>query len=98
MTLRHYGTFKVTLVVTIISIMLSVLISIGIMVLTGGNISIMGLFISIIVPAILVPSFEYRVLSVLSQLDSAEKKLKIISTIDELTGAYNRRFFFGAAS
>lgn len=96
--LRRYGAFKVILAVTAISIILSALITIGIMILTDGSISKMGLLISIIVPTILVPLFEYRLLSALLQLDLAEEKLKITSTTDELTRTYNRRHFFDIAS
>ena len=67
------------------------------MLLTDSNISRTGLVISIIVPVILVPLFEYRALKTLLQLDLAEEKLKITSTIDDLTQAYNRRHFFEVA-
>jgi len=98
LALRRYGVFKVTFAVTFLSIILSALITVGIMLLTDGSISGIGLLISIIVPAILAPSFEYRLLSVLLKLDLAEEKLKITATTDELTRAYNRGYFFELAN
>jgi len=98
MLLRRYGTLKVISAITIIAIITSALITTGIMLLTDGIIWGTGLFISIIIPALLAPLFEYRALSILLQLDLAEEKLKISSTTDELTGAYNRRYFFASAS
>jgi len=98
MLLRRYGTLKVISAITIIASITSALITTGIMLLTDGIISGTGLFISIIIPALLAPLFEYRALSILLQLDLAEEKLKITSTTDELTGAYNRRYFFVTAN
>jgi diguanylate cyclase (GGDEF)-like protein len=96
--LRRYGVLKVIFVVTLIATLASALITMVIMLFTDGAISQTGLIISIIIPALLAPLFEYRVLSILLQLDLAEEKLKITSTIDDLTQAYNRRHFFEAAS
>ncbi|MBC7877345.1 MAG: GGDEF domain-containing protein [Anaerolineales bacterium] len=96
--LRRYGVLKVIFGITILSIITSTLITIGIMLLTDGVISGTGLLISILIPALLAPLFEYRALSTLLQLDLAEEKLKITSTTDELTQAYNRRHFFEVAS
>lgn len=95
--LRRYGVLKITLTLTLFSILLSMLISTVIMLLTDGSISIIGLFISIIVPAIIAPLFEYRLLSVLFRLDIAEEKLKITTTMDDLTNTFNRRYFFEIA-
>ncbi len=96
--LRRHGVLKVTIGVTLLSVVLSALITISIMLLTDGRISKMGLLISIFIPAILAPSFEYRLLSVLLQLDLAEEKLRIMATKDELTHSYNRRHFFELAN
>ena len=96
--LRRYGVLKVAIGITIIVVIISALITMGIMLLTDGFISATGLIISIIIPALIVPLFNYRTFKVLLQLDLAEEELKITSTIDELTRAYNRRHFFEVAS
>jgi diguanylate cyclase (GGDEF)-like protein len=96
--LRKHGVLKVTIGITLLSVILSVLITIAVMLLTDGRLSMTGLLISIFIPAVLAPSFEYRLLSVLLQLDLAEEKLRITTTKDELTHAYNRRHFFELAN
>lgn len=96
--LRRYGTAKTTFAVTILSIVFSVLLTTVFLLATEGSISGSGLWIAVIVPAILAPSFEYRILSILLQLDLAEEKLKIRSTIDELTQTYNRGYFYEIAN
>lgn len=96
--LRRYGALKVTIGITILAVIISALVTMGIMWLTDGVISATGLFISIIIPAVIAPLVNYRAFNALLQLDLAEEKLKITSTIDELTQAYNRRHFFDVAS
>lgn len=97
MLLRRYGVVKVVIGITSLATLASALIATGIMLLMEGGISLTGLFLSIIIPATLAPLFEYRALTTLLQLDIAEEKLKITSTIDDLTQAYNRRHFFEVA-
>ncbi len=97
MMLRRFGVVRTTLAVTLISIVLSVIITIAVMELTGNGFSWIGVVIAILVPALLAPLFEYRAFSVLLQLDQAEEKLRFLSSVDDLTGVYNRRYFFEVA-
>jgi diguanylate cyclase (GGDEF)-like protein len=91
--LRHHGSTKTSIGLTLISILLSIVITLIVnFFLKGGPLGD-GLLIAILAPAIIAPVMSLQMLRLLSDLDQAEEKLKILSNIDELTQTYNRRFF-----
>ena len=92
-TLRRHGITKITIGLTLISILLSVGITISVnFFLQGGSLGD-GLVIAILAPAIIAPVMSLQMLRLLSDLDHAEEKLQILSNTDELTQSYNRRYF-----
>ncbi len=96
--LRKYGVLRLTIVVTGIAVLISLVITISIDYLIDSSISQLGVILSIVIPSVIAPIFEYRALRLLDHLDKTEARLKILSITDELTGAYNRRHFFELAN
>jgi diguanylate cyclase (GGDEF)-like protein len=95
--LRRYGTIKIIIGLTILSILASVAITVLITSIMESGPSTTDLFISIVAPAVIAPLFSSSFLRLLFQLDSAEDKLYTLSIVDDLTQAYNRRHFIEAA-
>jgi diguanylate cyclase (GGDEF)-like protein len=92
-TLRHHGITKTIIGLTLISILLSIGITISVNFFVQGGPLGEGLDIAILAPAIIAPAMSLQMLRLLSELDQAEEKLKILSNTDELTQTYNRRYF-----
>jgi diguanylate cyclase (GGDEF)-like protein len=91
--LRRNGITKTSVGLTLISILLSIVITLIVnFYLKGGPLG-EGLLIAILAPAIIAPTMSFQMLRLLSDLDQAEEKLKILSNTDQLTQTYNRRFF-----
>jgi diguanylate cyclase (GGDEF)-like protein len=87
--LKRYGTAKVTIGLTLISILLSLGITWG---LKGGPLG-EGLAIANIVPLLIAPIMNVQILRLLLQMDEAEQRLQVLSHTDDLTQTYNRRYF-----
>ena len=96
--LRKYGAVWLTLAVTGISILISLAMTIFINYLVDRTVSQFGIILSIVIPAMIAPGFEYHSLRLLDQLDKTEERLKLLSITDDLTGAFNRRHFFELAN
>lgn len=92
--LRRYGVLRVTAVITLISILSSVTVTATILYFTEGAISPTGILIAIIVPLVLAPISSYNNNKLVFRLDMAEQRLRLLSNTDELTGTFNRRYFF----
>lgn len=95
--LRRYGVVSITIVVTLLSVMASVIVTSLVLYLMDGRISLTGVLISIFVPLVLVPISSYSSHKLVHRLDMAEERLRRLSNTDELTGAFNRRYFFEQA-
>jgi len=91
--LRKYGLLRTTLGLTVISVVLSVFITVCINSMMGNTEIGIGLPISMIVPAFITPIFSAQILRLALNLDRAEQRLQVLSTTDDLTQIYNRRYF-----
>jgi len=96
--LRKYGAVRLTVVIALIAILISVTITVSIDYLVDQDISQFGVILSILIPAVIAPVFEYQALRLLDQLDKTEERLRTLSITDELTGVYNRRHFMELAN
>jgi diguanylate cyclase (GGDEF)-like protein len=96
--LRRFGVVRVSAAMTIISVVISVLLTTLLTTLMGGGgPGRLGLFIAIVVPLVIAPIMSLRLLGLLSRLDETEGRLRALSITDELTQAYNRRYFISLA-
>ena len=89
--LRRHGTVRTVLVLTLISIALSVGITLLVNTVLGADME-EGWIIATVAPAIITPLLALPFLRLVGQLDRAETRLRRISSLDELTGAYSRRY------
>ena len=96
--LRRFGVLRATAVLTLASIVLSVLMTSAIGLISSGEAGTSGLLVAILVPALVAPLFGGLTLRLAYQLDGAERRLQHIAVRDELTDAFNRRYFFEAAT
>ena len=96
--LKQFGVLKVTITLTIASILISILITAGLTTLLSGEIGMSSVIIATVVPTVIAPLFAYITLRLTYQLDLAEERLRQLSITDELTQAYNRRYFIGIAN
>ncbi len=96
--LRRYGAVKVTIGVTLIVMLCSLVITTALDFVIEHELSMYATALSIGIPLILAPGFEYRSFHLLAELDRAEQKLRVLAATDDLTGAYNRRHFIELAN
>jgi diguanylate cyclase (GGDEF)-like protein len=96
--LNQYGVLKSTIILTVSAILISILITLGMTTLLWEEISTTAIVIATVVPAIIAPIFSQITLRLIHQLDLAEKRLRHLSITDELTKAYNRRYFMEMAN
>ena len=91
--LIRLGLLRSTLALTVLSMLISVILTGVIGSLTGRRPSQVGLWIAIIVPAIVAPIYSVPFMRLLIRLDGAESRLRELSRQDGLTGLYNRAHF-----
>ena len=95
--LRRLGVMRMAAMLTIISIVISLLLTTLLAYLLGGSPGPVGLLIATLVPLIIAPIMSVQMLALLQRLDRAEERLRALSITDELTQAYNRRYFISLA-
>ncbi len=91
--LKQFGVLNVTVTLTIVSIVISNLITAVLTILLSGGIAASSIIIATVVPTVIAPVFAYITLRLTHQLDLAKERLRQLSITDELTQAYNRRYF-----
>lgn len=95
--IRKLGVAWAVVALTVASIILSVIITSGAYLLSGRAVTGYSLAVASLVPAIIAPLFSWLQFSALHKLDIAERRLVELSSRDELTGAFNRRYILGVA-
>lgn len=96
--LRRYGIVRVTIATTLISVLISVGVTSAIMYFWDGSVGGSGIFISVAVPIFIAPIASYNSYILVHRLDLAEERLRLLSNTDDLTGVFNRRYFFEQAA
>lgn len=96
--IRKYGTLRVMLAFTVLSVLVSVFITMLLNLMIFGDMFEGGLLIAILVPAGITPLLSFHNLNLVNQLDKTEEKLQILSITDDLTGLHNRRYFMEVAT
>jgi diguanylate cyclase (GGDEF)-like protein len=96
-SIKQFGIYKTTVGFTIISILISILMTAVLSTLLKGIIEFSILIIATVVPAIITPFVAYTLLRLVYHLNLAEERLRSLSMTDELTQAYNRRYFIETA-
>ncbi len=91
--LARLGVAGSTVLVTVVAMISSLLAALPVMLLFTGGIARSGVVVSLLVPALVAPPLSVLLLRMLFTLDRLERQLREISYVDELTGAYNRRYF-----
>ena len=94
---KQLGPKRLIFLLTIIAIIFSIGISCGLRFLLSGRFSMEGTLIAIFVPLLITPLIAYFFAHVLFELDAAKTQLALLSVTDDLTQAYNRRYFIGRA-
>src|SRR5260221_8976655 len=96
--LRRFGVVRLSAVMTLVSIVLSILLtSLVNFILSGGGLGLSGLTLAIVVPLVIAPVMSLQMLALLHRLDQAEERLRALSITDDLTQAFNRRYFITLA-
>ena len=86
--------YQRVLLATLVSIAASVVITLVISYLYTGSFDRgVGILIAIVAPALIAPIGSYQYISLTYRLRLANDQLKVLSEIDSLTGALNRRRF-----
>jgi diguanylate cyclase (GGDEF)-like protein len=94
---RRIGFRGAIIWLTGISILGSVGLTYLVTTLLGAPAEAIGYTLAIVVPAIIAPVFSYIVVGLIFQLDAAEERLRALSIKDDITQAYNRRYFIELA-
>jgi len=96
--LKKYGIIKVTVAISLISILISdLLVHIFDQASRLWNIRFAPFMEATIIPAIVAPPVIHMILQLVVQLDLTEEKLLTLSITDELTNIHNRRYFIDHA-
>jgi diguanylate cyclase (GGDEF)-like protein len=91
--LKRFGLWPVMVGVTIVSIIASVAITVFAHRVSGEPMLPLAWAICVVCPLVLAPTMSFGSFSLLIKLDHAHEQLRLISDIDDLTGAHNRRYF-----
>ncbi|GEM87620.1 GGDEF domain-containing protein [Meiothermus granaticius] len=96
--LKRYGYGSTLVGLVLASVLLSVLITAGINLLIDGQVGRTGVLIAMVVAGSVSLLFGGIQLRLLQRLEQTREELHRLSITDELTGAYNRRYFLAQAT
>ena len=91
---RRFGPVAATIGVTLLTAALSFGLSTVISVMLRRDPFGGSFWIAIVGPLIIAPFMALPIFRVVDQLDRTEREFQRLSTVDDLTGAFNRRRFF----
>jgi diguanylate cyclase (GGDEF)-like protein len=98
MDAKQRAIVRQTLKATLLCIVASIAITAAVTyVITGGVDLGLGVYIAVLVPAIVVPIGSYAHISMTAQLRDANERLRALSETDPLTQTFNRRRFLDVA-
>lgn len=96
--LRRFGVWRITIAATLLAVFASTILASGALYLFEGEIPLIGFSLAIIIPLLLAPVSLYNNFKLVHRLDVTEEQLRLLSHTDELTGVFNRRYFFNQAA
>lgn len=91
------GVGKGTAFMTFGSILFSLLVTFLVANVFGGRVTLLGYSIAILVPAITASLASYVTLSLYFELEQSRVEIRDLAITDDLTQAFNRRYFFELA-
>jgi diguanylate cyclase (GGDEF)-like protein len=92
-SLKRFGLLTVVVAVTVGSLALSVAISGLVHYAMGISMSGVAWTVTLACPAIIAPTMSWWAFDLVLEVDRAHELLRVQSTIDHLTGIFNRRYF-----
>ncbi|MBO9489361.1 GGDEF domain-containing protein [Endozoicomonas sp. G2_1] len=96
--LLKIGRLRLTLLITLISIVCSVAITLTILTIGLGKISPIGLIISIVAPLVIAPLMSWHVIGLMLKVARLEHDMRQLATYDQLTQLLSRTVFIKRAS
>jgi diguanylate cyclase (GGDEF)-like protein len=92
-SLKRFGLAAMVIAITVGSIALSAVISAAVHFSLGVQMSALSWGITLACPALIAPTMSWWALDLVLKVERAHEQLRVQSTIDHLTGIYNRRYF-----
>ncbi len=96
--LRQFGVWRMTIAATLLAVFASVVLAGATLLIVQGKISFIGMLLAVIIPLLLAPVSLYNNFKLVHRLGITEEQLRLLSNTDELTGVFNRRYFFEQAA
>ena len=96
--LRRFGVWRMTVAATLLAVFASVVLAGATLLIVQGKISPIGMLLAVIIPILLAPVSLYNNFKLVHRLGITEEQLRLLSNTDELTGVFNRRYFFEQAA
>lgn len=96
--LLKIGQLRLTLLITLISIVCSVAITLTILTIGLGKISPIGVVISIVAPLVIAPLMSWHVIGLMLKVARLEHDMRQLATYDQLTQLLSRTVFIKRAS
>ena len=87
-----------TVAATLLAVFASVVLAGATLLIVQGDISFIGMLLAVIIPLLLAPVSLYNNFKLVHRLGITEEQLRLLSNTDELTGVFNRRYFFEQAA
>jgi diguanylate cyclase (GGDEF)-like protein len=91
--LKRFGLTTVVVAITIGSIVLSAVISAAVHLALGVQMSGLAWAVTLACPAVIAPTMSWWAFDLVLKIEIAHEQLRVQSTIDHLTGLFNRRYF-----
>lgn len=96
--IRRHGGVKAIAVSTLILVSVMVLLTVIADLILFGTVHMMPIYFAALITVLAGPIILYSFVSLISQLDRSEEKLRALSIMDDMTDVYNRRYFLDQAS
>jgi len=93
----RYSALQLTVAATVFSIVVSMLLGAVLDLLLKGGVVPVDVVMSVLIPALVAPLVVFGFLRLLRELETAERQLRVLATVDTLTHTHNRRHFLELA-
>lgn len=95
--IRHHGEVRTIVVGSLVVALLVVMLASTADLILSRTLHPETIYLSALITSLVGPGILYLFVSLISQLDRSEEKLRALSIMDDLTDVYNRRYFIEQA-